>query len=122
MKTTTIAMLLAALIVPAQVTLAAPKEREDPKKEREDPRKEDPKKEEERKKAEKAEKERKRDAVKDFLKQKDGNKDGSVSKDEYLADESDKEAAGKKFDEFNKNGDRALAKSEIEALLGLTDK
>jgi len=106
MKTTTIALILAALIVPSH--LAPGRERE-----------EDPKKEEERKKAEKAEKERKRDAVKEFLKKKDKNNDGSVSRDEYLADESDKEAAGKKFDEFNKNGDRALAKSEIEALLGL---
>ena len=68
------------------------------------------------------EQDRKRDAVKEFLKQKDKNKDSSVSRDEYIADESDKEAAGKKFDEFNKNGDRALAKSEIEDLLGLSDK
>lgn len=109
MKTNIIALVLAALIVPSH--MAAGRERE-----------EDPKKEEERKKAEKAEKERKRDAVKEFLKQKDKNKDSSVSRDEYIADESDKEAAGKKFDEFNKNGDRALAKSEIEDLLGLSDK
>ena len=117
MKNTTIALILAALIIPSH--MAAGRERE-PKERKE--REENPKQEEEREKAEKAERKRKSDAIKEFLKQKDKNKDSSVSRDEYLADESDKEAAGKKFDEFNKNGDRVLAKSEIEELLGLSSK
>ncbi|MCW1887361.1 hypothetical protein OKA04_21670 [Luteolibacter flavescens] len=107
MKTTAIALFLAALIVPSHLASAREREREDPRKE------------EERKKQERADKDRKRDAVKDFLKKKDKNKDSSISRDEYLADEEDKEAAGKKFDEYNKNGDRSLTKKEIEALLGL---
>jgi Flp pilus assembly protein TadB len=109
MKITTIALLLAALIVPAEMASA---------KEKEDPRKEAEREKQEKEKA-KADKERKRDAVKEFLKKKDKNNDSSVSKDEYLADEDDKDAAGKKFDEFNKNGDRSLSKKEIEELLGL---
>ena len=110
MKTTTIALLLAALIVPAEMAHAA-KEKEDPRKEAERERQEKEKAKEDR--------DRKRDAVKEFLKKKDKNNDSSVSRDEYLADEDDKDAAGKKFDEFNKNGDRALSKKEIESLLGL---
>lgn len=76
---------------------------------------------EERKKeeAEKKERERKRQAIQDYLRKKDSNKDGSLSRDEFLATESDKESAGKKFDQYNKNGDRSLSKSEIEELLGL---
>lgn len=60
-----------------------------------------------------------REAIKDFLETKDKNKDGSLTKDEFISDEDDKEAAGKKFDEANKNGDRALSKSEISDMLGL---
>jgi hypothetical protein len=107
MRTTTVALLLAAFLVPSQIAPARDRD-------------EDPKKEEERRKQEKEEKKRKREAVNDFLKEKDKNKDGSVSRDEYLAGEDDKDAAGKKFDEFNKNGDRALSRSEIEDLLGLS--
>jgi hypothetical protein len=53
--------------------------------------------------------------------EKDTNHDGSLSRDEYLAGEADPAAASKKFDKFNKNGDRALSKSEIAAMLGLKD-
>jgi hypothetical protein len=77
--------------------------------------KEEKKKEE----AEMKERERKRQAIQDYLRKKDANKDGSLSRDEFLTNESDKDAAGKKFDQYNKNGDRSLSKSEIEALLGL---
>lgn len=63
-----------------------------------------------------------REAVKAFLEPKDKNKDGSLSRDEFIADEDDKEAAGKRFDEANKNGDRSLSKSEISDMLGLGDE
>ena len=39
--------------------------------------------------------------------------------DEYLANETDKEAAMKTFEKHNKNGDRSLTKSEIADLLGV---
>jgi hypothetical protein len=42
-----------------------------------------------------------------------------VNRDEYLDGESDKDEAGKKFDRYNKNGDRSLSKSEIAEMLGL---
>lgn len=77
----------------------------------------DPKQDE--KKVQQAERERKREAVKQFLAEKDKNKDNSVSRDEFLAGESDETAANAKFDEFNKNRDRFLTKSEIETMLGL---
>lgn len=70
------------------------------------------------KKKEKEERARKRDAIEAIMGPKDKNRDGSLTKDEYLADESDKEAAGKRFDQYNKNGDRYLTKSEIEDSLG----
>ena len=60
-----------------------------------------------------------REAIKTFLSTKDKNKDGSLSRDEFLSDEADKEAAGARFDGANKNGDRALSKSEISDMLGL---
>lgn len=62
---------------------------------------------------------KKRDAVNALLKAKDKNDDGTLSKEEYIAGESDAAAAGAKWDEFNKNGDRQLSRMEIEALLGL---
>jgi hypothetical protein len=79
--------------------------------------KKDPKKE--AREAERAIRDKDREAIKDFLEDKDKNKDGSLSRDEYLSDETDKEAAGKKFDEANKNRDTSLTKSEISDMLGL---
>ncbi len=58
------------------------------------------------------------DVVAKLIEKKDANHDGSLSKDEYLSNEPDKKAAGKKFNEYNKNGDLSLQRSEIEALLG----
>lgn len=58
------------------------------------------------------------DTIKSYMKDIDKNNDGSISKDEYTASESDKEAAGKAFDAANKNGDRALTKSEVGEMLG----
>jgi hypothetical protein len=58
-------------------------------------------------------------AIKDFLAEKDANKDGSVKKDEYLAGETDQAAATAKFEEFDKNRDRSLSKSEIADMLGI---
>ncbi len=76
------------------------------------------KKEEERKKK-REERETRNKAIKDFMEGKDANKDGTLSIDEYLTGETDKEAAMKKFQEHNKNGDRSLTKAEIADLLGL---
>jgi hypothetical protein len=76
------------------------------------------KKEEERKKK-RDEREARNKAIKDFMEGKDANKDGTLSIDEYLTGETDKEAAMKKFNEHNKNGDRSLTKAEITDLLGL---
>ena len=85
MKAFIIALLLAALILPVE----AKKKRGNGGRD---------KQEEQQKKKEKAERDRKREAVNDYLEQKDKNHDRSVSRDEHLADEPDKEAAGKKFD------------------------
>ena len=68
---------------------------------------------------EKAEREKRRDAVKSVMDAKDKNHDGSLSKDEYLTGEADAEAAGKTFDQFNKNKDRFLSKSELADSLSL---
>ncbi len=111
MKTTIVAMMLAALILPVE---AGAKRGGIPK----GPTKRD-KAEEKKEQKEKEERDRKHEAVKKFLEERDGNHDGSLSRDEFLSRETDKEAGGKKFDDANKNGDRTLSKSEIEALLGL---
>jgi hypothetical protein len=96
-------LLLAALMLVAPAEAATQKK---------DPRKEAREKE-------RAIKEKDREAIKDFLESKDKNKDGSVRRDEYLADANDKEAAGKEFDEANKDRDSSLSKSEISDMLGL---
>ncbi|MCW1926226.1 hypothetical protein OKA05_26955 [Luteolibacter arcticus] len=75
--------------------------------------------EEKREAQERKAREVKRDAIQGYLDKKDKNHDGSLSRDEFLTGEADQKAAGKKFDTYNKNGDRALSKSEIETLLGL---
>ena len=74
---------------------------------------------EKREQKEREARERKRETIQMFMDQKDRNHDGSLSLDEYLISEPDKTAAEKKFNQFNKNGDRLLSKSEIETLLGL---
>jgi len=66
-----------------------------------------------------AENDKKREAVNGLLKEKDKNDDGTLSKDEYMAGEADAAAAGAKWDQFNKNGDRQLSRKEIEEMLGL---
>ncbi len=70
-------------------------------------------------KAEQEARDKKRLAVKAVLDAKDTNQDGSLTRDEYLVGEADADAAGKKFDQYNKNHDRYLSKDEIEAMLGL---
>ena len=75
-------------------------------------------KEKEKKDAKDA-RDKKRNAIQKVLAAKDGNNDGSLTLDEYLSDEADKEAATKAFNEANKNGDRYLTKSEISDMLGL---
>lgn len=71
------------------------------------------------KEKERKEREARREAITEFLKGKDANHDGSLTRDEYLTGEADAAAASKKFDQYNKNGDRALSKSEIAAMLGV---
>jgi len=61
----------------------------------------------------------KREALDEFMKPRDKNNDGSLTIDEFLSGESDKEAGMKKFEQYNKNGDRSLTKTEIEDMLGL---
>ncbi len=63
-----------------------------------------------------------RDAVKGYLEGRDKNKDGSLTREEFIADEADKEAAGAKFDEANTNKDRSLSKGEIADMLGVGDE
>lgn len=65
--------------------------------------------------------EKQRDAVKDVLEEKDANKDGSITREEFIADETDKVKAGEKFDEANTNKDRSLSKGEIADMLGVGD-
>jgi hypothetical protein len=110
MKATIVAMMLAVFILPAEAAKRGGIPR--------GPTKRD-KAEEKREQKEREARERKHEAVKKLLEERDGNHDGSLSKDEFLSRESDKEAGGKKFDDANKNGDRLLSKSEIEGLLGL---
>lgn len=69
--------------------------------------------------AEKAERDKKRESVDAVLKLKDKNGDGSLTKEEYVAGETDADAAEKRFDKFNKNKDRYLSRQELETLLGL---
>jgi uncharacterized membrane protein YfhO len=71
------------------------------------------------KKKEKEEHDKKREAINKVLEAKDKNHDGSLTKEEYLTGEADQAAASQKFDAFNKNGDRSLTRSELEASLGL---
>jgi len=79
----------------------------------------EPDKKEAEREQKRKEREEWRNAINDFLREKDANKDGSVKKDEYLAGETDQEAATAKFDKFDKNRDRSLTKTEIAEMLGL---
>lgn len=96
-----------ALIV-ISLVLTNPVEAKNNKKERE---------EEKQKKRE--ENEKRRDALNDFIKPRDVNKDSSLTLDEFLSGETDKEEGKKKFDRYNENGDRTLSKSEIAEMLGV---
>ena len=78
----------------------------------------DKKKDAEREKK-RAESAKKRKSINDFMDPLDKNNDGSLTLDEFLEGETDKEAGKKKFDRYNKNGDRSLTKGEIEAMLDL---
>lgn len=111
MKPFVLILLLAALIVPAEAkkksgnraAAAANKQAQKEEKEAQEKRKE---------------RDRARKALEDLLAKKDTNKDKFLSKEEYIAGETDAEAAAKRFDKFNKNGDRTLSKGEMETLLG----
>lgn len=56
-----------------------------------------------------------------ILTTKDTNKDGVLTKQEYLIGEADAEAAGKNFDKYNKNRDLKLSEEEIYTSLGFRD-
>jgi len=79
----------------------------------------DAKKKKEEREKKRAENAKKRDALKDYMEPLDKNNDGTLSLDEFLAGETSKEEGMKKFERFNKNGDRSLTKAEIEDMLGL---
>lgn len=72
-----------------------------------------------KKEKERAERKEAHEAIEAFLKPRDKNKDGSLTKEEFLSGETDKAAGEKKFNEANKNKDRALYKTEIQAMLGM---
>jgi hypothetical protein len=76
-------------------------------------------KEKAKKEKERAESRNVREAVSAFMKPRDKNRDGSLTKEEFLSGETDKAAGEKKYNQFNKNNDRGLYKSEIQAMLGL---
>ena len=63
-------------------------------------------------------KERCRDSVKDYMEDRDKNRDGSLTKEEFVESEIDKEEAAKAFDKANTNRDRSLSKSEIIEMQG----
>ncbi len=77
------------------------------------------KQEQKQKEQEKAQRDKKRDAVNDVMDAKDKNNDGSLSREEYLIGEADADAAMRTFEQFNKNKDRFLSKSELSDSLGL---
>lgn len=68
---------------------------------------------------ERKERDEKNDKIKEFMDARDSNHDNSLSLEEFIAGESNKESATRKFNDANKNKDRALSKSEIAELLGL---
>lgn len=113
MKTIILALSFATLVIPAEAAKGRTAPPKLTKRDKQEIRKENKQEQKERE-----ERQRKQDEVRKVLESKDGNHDGSLSRDEYLLGEADKEAAGKKFDAANKNGDRLLSKSEIEGLLG----
>jgi membrane protein involved in colicin uptake len=76
-------------------------------------------KEKAKKEKERAERRVVREKVDAFMKPLDKNKDGSLTKEEFLSGETDKAAGEKKYNQYNKNNDRALYKSEIQDMLGL---
>lgn len=73
----------------------------------------------EKREKERKERDEKNKKIKSFLDGVDANHDGSVSKDEFVAGESNKEKALEKFKDANKNGDSSLTKTEIADMLGL---
>jgi membrane protein involved in colicin uptake len=69
--------------------------------------------------AEKAKRDKINQAIDDFLKDHDRNKDKSVTLEEFTSASSNAKEAEQKFKQFNKNNDRYLSKKEIQELLGL---
>lgn len=76
-------------------------------------------KKEAEKRKEKQERDKKREAVDKYLAKKDTNHDGSLTRDEFLVGEKNVERANLDFDHYNKNHDRSLERSEIQAMLGM---
>lgn len=69
--------------------------------------------------AERAKKEKINNEIEAFIKDRDRNRDKSLTLEEFASGESDAKAAETKFLEYNKNKDRYLSKTEIQELLGL---
>ncbi len=69
--------------------------------------------------AEKAKKDKINNEIEAFIKDRDRNRDKSLTLEEFTSGEGDAKAAETKFQEYNKNKDRYLSKTEIQALLGL---
>jgi hypothetical protein len=69
--------------------------------------------------AEKAKKEKINNEIEAFVKDRDRNRDKSLTLEEFLSGESDAKAGEAKFQEYNKNKDRYLSKTEVQELLGL---
>jgi hypothetical protein len=105
----TVSTLFLSLVVPAEAQRRGGKNNQNQRAQQEKKKRE----------AEQKARDKKRESIESFMKPKDKNHDGSLTKDEYMAGEGNAESAGKKFDQFNLNKDRYLTKTEIEAMLGL---
>lgn len=71
------------------------------------------------KKAAREKKDKINKAVEDFLEDRDKNKDKSLTLEEYASGEKDATSAESNFQQYNKNKDRYLSRTEIMEMLGL---
>lgn len=68
---------------------------------------------------EKAKKDKINSEIDAFMKDRDRNRDKSLTLEEFASGESDAKGAEAKFQQYNKNKDRYLSRKEIQELLGL---
>jgi hypothetical protein len=71
------------------------------------------------KEKERVERKKVNEEIKDYMATRDKNKNGALSKEEFMLGESDAAKAESTFNTYDKNRDRALHKREIQAMLGL---